>query len=71
MRVLFNYILESWRNRPLLSRQITVNQIGSTTTDKSLQIMAKPDKNHYKSEIKVTDVELKKLIIIRNDFHSK
>lgn len=68
---MFCHITQNWRGRPLLSRQVVVNLIGSTTTDKGLQITAKLDENHYKSGIKVTNEELENLVIVRDNFHGE
>src|SRR4030042_3525796 len=40
---MFCHITENWRARPLLSREIVVNLISSTTTDKELHIQASLD----------------------------
>lgn len=68
---LFCHITQNWRGRPLLSRQVVVNLIGNTTTQEGLEIRAALDENHYPSGIKVTDEQLAKLSITRDEFHGE
>jgi hypothetical protein len=66
---MFCHITENWRGRPLLSRAVIVNLIGSTTTRKGLHINAELDTGHYPTKIKVTDEELANVRIKRAEFH--
>jgi len=68
---LFSYIAQNWRGKPLLSYEIIVNLIGSTTTKKGLKVISELNKNKYKTGIKVTDKEMKSLNLKRNDFHGE
>jgi transposase len=68
---LFSYIAQNWRGKPLLSYEIIVNLIGSTTTKKGLKVICELNKNKYKTGIKVTDKEMKSLNLKRNDFHGE
>ena len=65
---LFSYISKNWRAKPLISIEVIVNLISNTTTEKGLKVMAKKDANQYAKGIKVTDQELAKVNIKRNEF---
>jgi hypothetical protein len=66
---MFCHITENWRGRPLLSRAVIVNLIGSTKTRTGLHINAELDAGSYPTKIKVTDEELASLRIKRAKFH--
>jgi transposase len=68
---MFCHITANWRGRPLISRQVVVNLIGSATTREGLHIKAGIDKNVYAKGIKVTDEELATLAIDRDEFHGE
>jgi hypothetical protein len=68
---MFCYITENWRGRPLISREVIVNLIGSTTTSKGLKIQAALDTNAYPTGIQVTDEELAAVQLLRADFHGE
>ena len=68
---MFCHITANWRGRPLISRQVVVNLIGSTTTREGLRIKAGIDENTYAKGIKVTDEELATLAIERDEFHGE
>ena len=68
---LFCHITNNWRGRPLLSRQVVVNLIGSVTTAEGLQVRAMPNENTYDAGIKVTDAELAEVAIARDEFHGE
>ncbi|MGC9156282.1 MAG: ISAzo13 family transposase [Ferrimicrobium sp.] len=68
---MFCHITANWRGRPLTSREVVVNLIGSTTTNQGLRIRATLDENTYAPGIKVSDEELATLAIERNDFHGE
>jgi hypothetical protein len=68
---MFCHITKNWRGRPLVSRQVVVNLIGSTTTRTGLHIQAKLDENAYTPGIKVSDQELATLAIERDEFHGE
>lgn len=68
---MFCHITANWRGRPLVSRQVVVNLIGSTTTETGLQIQASLDENTYAPGIKVSDEELNALAIERDPFHGE
>ena len=68
---MFCHITNNWRGRPLLSRQVVVNLIGSVTTAEGLHIKAALDENVYEAGIKVTDAELADVAIKRDNFHGE
>ena len=68
---MFSYISKHWRGIPLVSHEVIVNLIGSTTTKTGLTIQCVLDQNKYKTGIKVSDDEFAKINIIRNDFHGE
>jgi len=68
---MFCHITNNWRGRPLLSRQVVVNLIGSVTTQEGLRIRAELDENTYAAGVKVTDEELAGVSIDRDKFHGE
>jgi len=66
---MFCHITENWRARPLLSREVVVNLISSTKTNKGLQIQAALDEANYETGIKVSDEQLRSISIKHADFH--
>jgi hypothetical protein len=66
---LFSYISKNWRGKPLESYEIVVKLIGSTKTEKGLEVVCELDGNEYLTGIKVTDKELEEINIIRSEFH--
>ena len=68
---MFSYITENWRGRPLVSREVVVNLIGTVTTEDRLSIQAELDENAYATGRKVTDAEMEGLSIERDDFHEE
>jgi transposase len=68
---MFCHITNNWRGRPLVSREVVVNLIGSTTTDQGLHIRSQLDENSYQAGLKVSDQELAELAIERDQFHGE
>jgi hypothetical protein len=68
---LFSFITKNWRARPLVSLEVIVNLIASTTTRAGLLVKAALDTNPYPSKIKVTDEQLARLRLKRNEFHGE
>ena len=68
---MFCHITNNWRGRPLLSRQVVVNLIGSVTTDQGLRVKAALDENTYEPGIKVSDAELAAINLTRDEFHGE
>ena len=68
---MFCFISKNWRGRPLISTEVVVNLIASTTTVKGLKIMCEIDNNHYEKGIKVSDDKLKSVNIIKAAFRGE
>lgn len=68
---LFSYISKNWRGRPLISYEVAVNLIASTTTSKGLKVKCELDTNNYETGKKISDEEFEKIHIIRDDFHGE
>lgn len=66
---MFNHITMNWRGRPLVSFEVVVNCIASTSTSTGLKIEAALDETLYKTGIKVSDKEMNLLNINRHRFH--
>jgi hypothetical protein len=68
---LFNFITQNWRGRPLVSQEVIVNLIASTTTRTGLVVKAAIDTNPYPTKTKVTDEQLGRLRLKRHEFHGE
>jgi hypothetical protein len=68
---MFCHITRNWRGRPLASRAVVVNLIGSTRTEAGLEIHAELDEKEYATGVKVTDEELAEVRIKKNEFHGE
>jgi hypothetical protein len=66
---MFCHITENWRGRPLISRAVIINLIGSTTTDTGLTINTDLDTNSYPKGIKISDEEMAAINIKEHKFH--
>jgi hypothetical protein len=65
----FRSAFTNWRGSPLRSLEIIINLIGSTRTEEGLRIEAELDTNNYPKGIEVSDDEMAKLKIKRDEFH--
>lgn len=68
---LFSYISQNWRGKPLVSHEVIVNLIASTTTRTGLTIKCELDTNKYLKGIKVSDDEFQRVNILRDEFHGE
>jgi hypothetical protein len=68
---MFSYISMNWRGQPLISHEVIVNLIGSTTTQSGLTISAELDTNIYPKGIRVSDDELEMVNLTKAPFHGK
>jgi hypothetical protein len=66
---LFSFITKNWRARPLVSLEVIVNLIASTTTRTGLIVKAALDTSRYPAKIKVTNEQLGRLRLKRHEFH--
>ncbi len=68
---LFSYISQNWRGKPLVSHEVIISLISSTTTRKGLIVKCELDENKYPKGIKVSDKELLKLHMMPDEFHGE
>jgi hypothetical protein len=68
---MFCHITQNWRGRPLVSHEVVVNLIGSTTTEAGLVIRAELDGNRYPTAVKVDAEQLSRVRIERARFHGE
>ncbi len=68
---LFCHITQNWRGRPLISHEVIVNLIGSTTTAKGLTVQATLDENAYPTKKRVSKSEFSQLRLQRAEFHGE
>lgn len=68
---MFSHISMNWRGRPLISHEVIVNLIGSTTTQNGLTISAELDTNLYPKGIRISDDELKTVNLTKSLFHGE
>jgi hypothetical protein len=68
---LFAFITMNWRGKPLVSHQVIVQLIGSTSTETGLKVCCEIDGNLYPKGIKVPDEEMQAINISRNEFHGE
>lgn len=68
---MFSYISQNWRGRPLVSHEVIVNLIGSTTTATGLRITAELDTNSYPTKKQVSDAELAAVSLRQHEFHGE
>ena len=68
---LFAFITMNWRGKPLISHQVIVQLIGSTSTETGLKVCCEIDGNLYPRGIKVPEKELQAINISRHEFHGE
>lgn len=68
---LFAQIAMNWRGRPLISHEVVVNLIGSTTTKTGLRVRARLDTSIYPTKVKVSDEQMNNVHIKRHKFHGE
>ena len=66
---LFSFVSKKWRGKPLVSLAVIVSLISATTTETGLTVKCVVDHNEYKKGIEVSDVQLAKVNIQRDEFH--
>lgn len=66
---LFSFITMNWRGRPLISHEIIVNLIASTTTRSGLKVHAAIDPAKYPKGVVVSDEEFAAIKLDRDAFH--
>jgi transposase len=68
---LFAHITMNWRGRPLVSHEVVVNLIGSTTTRNGLKVKARLDTSIYPTKIKVPDEDIESVNLKPHKFHGE
>lgn len=68
---LFSFITMNWRGKPLRSYRTIVNLIAATTTKTGLTVKVRLDKRKYKQGLKVSQQELERINLLKNDFHGE
>jgi hypothetical protein len=68
---MFSFISINWRGKPLISREVVVNLIGSTKTKSGLTVRAGLDEKNYEKGLKIEDEEMENLNIEKNNFHGE
>lgn len=68
---LFSFITQNWRGKPLVSHEVIVNLIASTTTEKGLRVQAKLDQAKYPTGRKVSDREIEEIDLRPDSFHGE
>ena len=68
---MFSHITKNWRGKPLISHEVMVQLIGSTTTSKGLTIKAQVDKNTYPKGKKISDEQMDSINLQRAEFHGE
>jgi hypothetical protein len=66
---LFAHISLNWRGRPLVSHEVVVQLIGSTTTRAGLRVQAERDTGIYPTKVKISDAELATVHLTPHTFH--
>ena len=68
---LFSFITMNWRARPLVSFQVIVDLIASTTTETRLKVLCELDSSAYPKGVVVIDEQMASLNMTRAEFHGE
>lgn len=68
---LFSFITMNWRGQPLVTHEVIVNLIRSTTTETGLRVECELDTDLYPAGLKISDEEMAQLNIVRDEFHGE
>jgi transposase len=68
---LFSFITQNWRGKPLITHQVIVDLIASTTTKTGLTVRCELDSRLYAKGRRVTDKELDAVNLVPDDFHGE
>ena len=66
---MFSFISMNWRAKPLVSHEVVVKLISSTTTQAGLTIRCELDTRPYPVGAKYTDAQKRALPLVRDEFH--
>jgi transposase len=67
---LFSFISLNWRAKPLVSLEVIINLIATTSTRTGLNVYARLDERTYPDKVRVSDAELAAVNIDRHAFHA-
>src|SRR5215207_8392707 len=65
----FAFITQNWRGKPLLTHQVIVQLIASTTTRTGLTVRCRLDRSAYAKGVRVSDAEMAALNLQPAAFH--
>ena len=68
---MFCHVTENWRGQPLISHEVIIQLIGSTTTKTGLRIRTDLDKRRYPTGVKVSRGELRSIGVEPASFHGE
>ncbi len=68
---LFSYISKNWKAKPLVSHEVIVNLIASTTTKTGLKVRCRLDERKYPIGIRISNKEMKNINIKADQFHGE
>jgi hypothetical protein len=68
---MFSVISRNWRGIPLANLETIIQLIGNAKTKSGLEIKVELDKNKYEKGKKISDSELEKINLTRDDFHGE
>jgi transposase len=68
---MFSFISLNWRGKPLISHEVIVNLIGTTTNRNGLRIHAELDTTPYPTGVKITDRDFGKINLHPDPFHGE
>ena len=68
---LFSFITKNWRGKPLVTHQVIVELIASTTTSTGLKVQSCLDERAYAKGRRVTDRQLADLHLVPDHFHGE
>ncbi len=60
-----------WRGRPLVSHEVIVALIGTTTTQTGLRVEAQLDRQTYPTRVEVSDEQLAQVQLRPHQFHGE
>jgi hypothetical protein len=66
---MFSFISMNWRAKPIVSHEVVVELIGSTTTQAGLTIRYELDTHPYPTGAKYTESQKQALPLVRDPFH--
>lgn len=68
---LFSFISSNWRGEPLSDYETIVKLISNTKTAKGLSVTCTLDRRKYATGRKVTDEEMKRVMLVADSFHGE